>query len=154
ALVADLVVGNRLALASAPFDGSLNVVLWHAHGAGLVDRVAQLQVHHGITAAVAGGDDDCAAELAPEPAPDGVHLPLLVLDVRPVGMSCHLSSLSSSDVRPCSLPLLQLLQQGLVSVFTLAPGPSLVKPLRLLPGGDRQARLFEALIHVSEVVPH
>ena len=60
-------------------------------GAGLVDRVAERQVHRGVAPAVLGGDVDLAAELAEELAAFGVHGPFSVCNVRRVGMPCHLS---------------------------------------------------------------
>ena len=57
--------------------------------AGLVDGVAQLEVHVGVAAAVPGRDDDGPAQLAPQLAALGVDGPLLVLDRGPVGMAGH-----------------------------------------------------------------
>src|SRR5262249_9177455 len=79
ALVGDLLDDVAGQLARAALDRPLDVVLRHADRPRLVDRVAQLQVHFGIAAAVARGDDDRPAELAEQLAPLGVDGPLLVL---------------------------------------------------------------------------
>src|SRR5262249_2524486 len=78
-LIGDLLKGHALNFARAGFDGPLDVVLGHADGPRLIDGVAQLEVHGRIAAAVAGGNDDGPAQLAPQLAALGVDGPLLVL---------------------------------------------------------------------------
>src|SRR5262249_19785499 len=59
-------------LTGAALDGPLDVVARHRDFARLVDGVTELEVHGRVTAAVARGDDDGPAELAPQLAALGV----------------------------------------------------------------------------------
>src|SRR5690606_6840957 len=85
-------------LAGGLLDRALDVVLRAAEGLGLVDRVAEAEVHRRVGPADAGGDVDGAAELAEELAPLGVDGVLAGRHVGGVGMSCHSGSGSGSGV--------------------------------------------------------
>src|SRR5439155_21314191 len=94
ALVSELLDDVAAQFASAAFDGPLDVVLGHADGAGLVDGVAELEVHFRVAAAVPGRDDNRPAQLAEQLTPLGVYGPFLVLDRCPVRMARHGRSLN------------------------------------------------------------
>src|SRR5690606_20538393 len=76
-------------LAGALRDRALDVVLGHRGVLGLLDRVGERGVVVGVTAAFARGDGDRARELGEHGTTAGVDDRLLVLDPRPLGMSCH-----------------------------------------------------------------
>ena len=79
-------VGAR---AGALGDGALDVVLGHRGVLGLLDGEAERRVAVGVASALLGGDGDRARELGEELAAAGVDDRLLVLDPRPLGMTCH-----------------------------------------------------------------
>src|SRR5262249_35434557 len=95
AFVGDFIIGDAFELAGAFLDGAVDVFLRHRHAAGRVDRHAHAHIHHGVAAAVLGRDHDGAAELAPQPATLGVNGAFFVLNVRPMGMPGHASSLQT-----------------------------------------------------------
>src|SRR5207249_7873545 len=116
-LVGEFFDGLAAQFAGAALDGPLDVVLGHADGAGLVDGVAELEVHFRVAAAVPGRDDDRPAQLAELLAPLGVNGPFLVLDRCPVRMprhgyspDCRLPSLADSWTIEYHLPPVRNLQ--------------------------------------------
>src|SRR5207249_5956636 len=70
-------------------DRPLDDVLGTAIGPGLVNGVAELQVHVGVAAAMARGHENRPAELGEQPAALRVDNPLPVRDVRRVRMTSH-----------------------------------------------------------------
>src|SRR5262249_50411375 len=99
ALVGDLFELLTLEVAGAALDGAFDVVLGHGDFAGLVDGIAELEVHGGIAAAVPRRDDDRPAQLAPQLAALGVDGSLFMLDRRPMRMAGHDFSFASLFVR-------------------------------------------------------
>src|SRR5262249_29663888 len=91
-LVGQLFEDEPFGFAGAAFDGPLDVVFRHADLAGLVDGVTKFEVRLRVAAAVTGGDDDGAAQLAEHLAALGVDGAFLMLNRCPVGMAGHGSS--------------------------------------------------------------
>ena len=99
ALVADFLVIDAFKIASAAFDGALDVVLRHVVGVGLVDRQPQARVRPRIAAAHARGHRDFLDEAGEDLAALGVLLAFAVLDVRPLAVTCHAFSRGLSPVQ-------------------------------------------------------
>jgi hypothetical protein len=77
------------ALAGALGDGALDVVLGHRGVLGLLDGEPERRVALRVASALLGGHRDGARELGEELAAACVDDRLLVLDPRPLGMTCH-----------------------------------------------------------------
>ena len=84
AFVVDLIrSGCAPEFAGAFFDGFVDGVVGHVHGAGLVDGEAKREVVIGVGAAL-GGDHDEACDLGPRLAAAGVDDGFFAFDVFPV----------------------------------------------------------------------
>src|SRR5436189_2654693 len=88
-----------LDLARAALDGSLDVVLGHADGFGVVDRKAEANVGVWIAAAHLGRDDDRLRQLRPKLAALGIDGRFAVLDVRPRRMASHKGRRQGTGIR-------------------------------------------------------
>src|SRR4029077_14388262 len=77
-------------LASAPLDGTLDVLLRHVDVAGFLHRQTEPVVTVRVASAFPGGEDDFPGRLGELLPFLGVGEGLLVLDRRPLGMSRHL----------------------------------------------------------------
>src|SRR5262249_41896643 len=75
--------------ARAFFDGAIDVIDGHIHRAGLHQDGAQARVETWIAATVLGGYGHLLAEFGKEFAAFGVDGALVMLDLRPSGMSGH-----------------------------------------------------------------
>jgi hypothetical protein len=84
--VGELLVDHAFELARALLDGPLDALLGHVDRAGLVEGVLELQVHVGVAAPRARGEDDHPGDLRERLPLLRVRGALLVLDPRPVGM--------------------------------------------------------------------
>ena len=89
AFVADFFVGDAFELAGALENGVGDGVLGHVAAAGLDQGEAETGVGLRIAAAHAGGHDDFTNQLRPEVGALGVLTALAMLDVGPLGMTCH-----------------------------------------------------------------
>ena len=94
ALVDDRLDRGGVGVRARPLcDRALDVLLRHPRVLRLLNRVCERRVAGWITAAVAPGDLDRAGELRELGATAGVGDGLLVLDLRPLGMTGHAASL-------------------------------------------------------------
>jgi hypothetical protein len=87
--VADLDVLDAFELAGSFLDRVVDLVPGHVDPLALVDRQAQTRVERGVAAAHLGGYGDFLGDLGKGCAALFILATLAVLDVGPLGVSCH-----------------------------------------------------------------